>query len=114
MKNLIALALFMPMYVWAGPYMEMGMDYDPDPAVRSHTHTHNGEIIESTQTEASNYVGVISTGWEWQLNGVMSDADNLSARLKLFEHRSDIMHDGGQDIVNQNEIRGLSVKYSFW
>lgn len=108
MKKLILLALLSGP-AWGGPYVEVNLDYDPRP-VFDYT-IDNG--IEN-RTEASHYIGIASTGWEWDVDGYISDEDSLTVRLKLFEHRSDIRHEGSRDVVSKNEIRGVSVKYRFW
>jgi hypothetical protein len=100
----------------AGPYIELDMDYDPDPAYREHVrYVGQTDVVrERTRFESSNYVGVASTGWEWDTNNFLSNDDSVTIRLKVFEHRSDILNDGKEDIVNKNKIRGLSVRYRFW
>lgn len=99
----------------AGPYIESGLDYDQTPAFNYRiTRTPDGVVISEERKEASHYIGVVSLGWEWENKNLLSDGDALTVRLKLFEHRSDPMNDGIDDVVSKNKIRGLSVKYKFW
>jgi hypothetical protein len=113
MKKLILLAVISGP-AWAGPYIEMGADYDATPPTRYHQHTHNGIVTESSSMEASNYIGIVSVGWEWDFKQVLSDQDSMTIRAKVAEHRSDIFNEGKEDIVNENDIRGVNVKYRFW
>lgn len=100
--------------IYAGPYLEFETDYDPDPAYEYQSSEINGEYVETSRVEASNYIGIASIGWEWDARGIIDDEDILTVRLKAFEHRSDILNSGDADVVSKDEIRGVSVKYRFW
>lgn len=114
MKILIII-LMAPTAALAGPYVELGMDYDPNPAsFFTEAYNEDGVLEETSRTQASHYTGIASVGWEWDARGLISERDSVTFRLKVFEHRSDILHEGQEDIVNENKIRGVSVKYRFW
>lgn len=115
MKKMISLAFLLSGHALAGPYVELGMDYDPSPAsFFTEAYNDDGVLEETSRTQASHYTGIASVGWEWDARGILSDEDSMTFRLKVFEHRSDILNEGKDDIVNENEIRGVSVKYRFW
>lgn len=89
-----------------GPYIEFGTDYDPEPL-----YFINGG---HNRTEASHWLGELNFGWEWDFNSYFNDGDQLKLVLKIHGHVSDIMKSGEDDIISQNGIRGLRVRYRFW
>lgn len=101
--------LIIPANCLAGPYVELSLDYDPTPAQYS---WHTADI--NIEKKASNYIGGVVVGWKWRSSGILTDEDALNIKLKLLSHRSDPLKNGSQDIVSENDIRGVSMEYVFW
>lgn len=108
MKYIISLCAILSLpQALAGPYIRAGISYDKTPEYY---------IFQNHETniyrQSSNYIAEFSIGWK--LEKIIGDGAIVTIDITAFEHKSDPLKSGDNDIIYESGLMGVGVEYEFW